>query len=175
MIIVRRAALVLKREAASVPLPPRQVVGLVLDVVLGRLYPTRVAPMRGMRRIAGVIVVAAGVGVTAWAVAERRRHTKGNFVLGRPEELVTSGPYAASRHPMYLGWWLIHAGVAIFRGSSWALATLPAGILVEHLGALWEEKVLLEEFGPTYAEYMQAVPRYVGNPVSRRMRVDEAR
>ncbi|WP_344763599.1 methyltransferase family protein [Paenarthrobacter aurescens] len=102
--------------------------------------------------------------MTAWAVAERRRKTTGNFSLGHPEDLVTSGPYALSRHPMYLGWWLIHAGVALGRGSAWASATLPAGILVEHLGALWEENVLRERFGQSYADYEKVVPRYLGSP-----------
>lgn len=66
---------------------------------------------------------------------------------------------------MYLGWWLIHSGVAVSRGSAWALVTLPAGMLVEHLGALWEENMLRERFGQSYADYQRDVPRYVGSPI----------
>ncbi|WP_223941752.1 isoprenylcysteine carboxylmethyltransferase family protein [Arthrobacter sp. StoSoilB22] len=168
---VLRTARAVKREAASIPLPPGQVVGLVLDVVLDRLHPASVLgrdahPGRDVRRrAAGAGLALAGAGITAWAVAERRRKTTGSFALGHPEGLVTSGPYAASRHPMYLGWWLIHSGVAVSRGSAWALVTLPAGMLVEHLGALWEENMLRERFGQAYADYQRDVPRYVGSPI----------
>lgn len=144
----------------TTPLPPGQVVGLVLDAALDRLHPAPVQAPGTVRRTVGLGLALAGVGFTAWAVAERRRQTTGTFSLERPEGLVTTGPYAASRHPMYLGWWLIHSGVGIFRGSPWTLATLPAGILVEHFGTLSEEKMLRREFGQSYADYSDRVPRY---------------
>ncbi len=161
---VRRAARVLKHEAANIPLPPGQVAGLVLDVVLDHLRPVPVSGDRVRRRAAGLALALAGAGLTGWAVSERRRETAGSFALGHPEGLVTSGPYAVSRHPMYLGWWLIHAGVAVNRGSVWALVTLPAGMAVEHLGALWEEAMLRNRFGQPYADYERDVPRYIGSP-----------
>lgn len=161
---VRRAARAVRQEAANIPLPPGQVVGLVLDVVLDRLHPVSVSERSVRHRAAGAVLVLAGAGITAWAVSERRRRTAGSFALAHPEGLVTTGPYAASRHPMYLGWWLIHAGVAISRDSAWALVTLPAGMVVEHLGALWEERTLRQEFGQSYADYEREVPRYVGSP-----------
>jgi protein-S-isoprenylcysteine O-methyltransferase Ste14 len=62
---------------------------------------------------------------------------------------------------MYVGWWLIHMGGAILSGSSWVLATLPIGILMEHKGVLREEDELSEYFGG-YAEYATRTPRYLG-------------
>ncbi|SDX11838.1 Protein-S-isoprenylcysteine O-methyltransferase Ste14 [Arthrobacter sp. cf158] len=161
---VHRTVHIVLQEAARIPLPPGQVVGLVLDVVLDRLRPIRGAEPSARLKAAGVGLALVGAGITGWAVAERRRKTTGSFSLGHPEGLVTSGPYALSRHPMYLGWWLIHAGVAVNRGSAWAVVTLPAGMLVEHLGALWEEAALRERFGQSYADYERDVPRYVGSP-----------
>jgi protein-S-isoprenylcysteine O-methyltransferase Ste14 len=148
----------LKREMAGIPLPPGQVVGLVLDAVLQRIHPLPVPPARPARRTAGTLLVLVGVVVTPWAVTERRRHTTGSFALGSPEALVTSGPYALSRHPMYVGWWMTHAGIAVFKGSGWAAATLPAGVAVEHAGALWEEEALQKQFGPAYGQYMKTSP-----------------
>lgn len=161
---VHRTVHIVLQEAARIPLPPGQVVGLVLDVVLDHLRPIRGAEPSARLKAAGVGLALIGTGLTGWAVAERRRKTTGSFSLGHPEGLVTSGPYALSRHPMYLGWWLIHAGVAVNQGSAWAVVTLPAGILVEHLGALWEEAALRERFGQPYADYEKVVPRYVGSP-----------
>ncbi|MEV4952908.1 isoprenylcysteine carboxylmethyltransferase family protein [Paenarthrobacter nitroguajacolicus] len=159
-----RVARAAKQEAANVPLPPGQVAGLVLDAVLDRLHPVSV-PERSVRhKAAGAVLVLTGAGITGWAVWERRRETAGSFQLGHPEGLVTTGPYAASRHPMYLGWWMIHAGVAVSRGSAWPVVTMPAGMLVEHLGALWEESMLRQRFGEAYADYERDVPRYIGSP-----------
>ncbi len=37
-------------------------------------------------------------------------------------------------------------------------------MLVEHLGALWEESMLRQRFGEAYADYEKDVPRYIGSP-----------
>lgn len=52
---------------------------------------------------------------------------------------MTSGPYALTRHPMYVRWWLIHLGAGTLAGSSWVVVTLPVGMLMDHLGVLREE------------------------------------
>lgn len=57
------------------------------------------------RRAGGLVV--AGIGLNVWALAERRRRSAGQFELERPEDLLDTGPYAITRHPMYVGWWLI--------------------------------------------------------------------
>ena len=62
---------------------------------------------------------------------------------------------------MYVGWWLIHLGVGVMRGSAWVAVTLPAAALVEHFGVLWEERTLEREFGEEFAEYRERVPRYL--------------
>ena len=106
----------------------------------------------------------AGVGLNVWALAERRRHSAGPFELERPEELVASGPYALTRHPMYVGWWLIQLGAGTLAGSAWVLALLPAELLVEHRSILREEARLAELFPQSYPAYAQSVARYVGLP-----------
>lgn len=106
----------------------------------------------------------AGVGLNLWALAERRRRTAGPFALERPEGVVATGPYAITRHPMYVGWWLIQLGAGTLAGSSWVLATVPAEVLVEHRSILGEEAMLAGLFDRTYLEYAARVPRYVGFP-----------
>lgn len=148
----------------NLPLPAPVVAGMALDFLLARVRPLPLPGPRSLRRMAGAGLVVAGAGLNAWALAERRRHSAGPFELERPEELVASGPYALTRHPMYVGWWLIQLGAGTLAGSAWVLALLPAELLVEHRSILREEATLAELFPQSYPAYAQSVARYVGLP-----------
>lgn len=152
----------LKEAYENLPLPLPTVAAMALDLVLNRLRPKPLPGPRSLHRLAGAGLVLAGVGLNLWALAERRRRSEGPFALERPEELVTSGPYAISRHPMYVGWWVIQLGAGTLAGSSWVLVTLPAEVLVEHPFVLREEAVLAGLFGQAYTDYAREVPRYLG-------------
>jgi protein-S-isoprenylcysteine O-methyltransferase Ste14 len=145
----------------NLPLPAGQVVGLVTGVLLDRL---RVAPLPGPRiahRSAGVALILAGCVLNGWALNERRRRETDGFDLERPGTLVTTGPYALTRHPMYVGWWCIHGGIGVFRGSAWMLATLTAAVLAERRTVTEEERTLTRVFGDQYTRYTRSVPRYL--------------
>ena len=72
------------------------------------------------------------------------------------------GVYAYIRHPSYTGTFLEVIGMMIAVRSLWGLllfllgAGLMIGIRVER-----EERMLLEHFGPAYAEYMKRTKRFV--------------
>lgn len=155
----------------NLPLPAGSAIGVVAVFVLERVRPAPLPGPRGLQRVVGVAALAAGTALNAWALAERRRRTAGAFQLEQPESIVATGPYAFSRHPMYLGWWLVHLGAGVLRGSSWVAATLPAAVLLEHVGgSLVEERGLRLQFGEEYARYAERVPRYAG----RRRRLSRA-
>lgn len=154
----------LKDGYENLPLPLPIMAAMALDRFLDRLRPMPLPGSRSLHRMAGAGLLFAGFGLNLWALAERRRRSAGPFALERPEELVVSGPYALSRHPMYVGWWLIQLGSGSLAGSSWVLVTLPAGILIEHRYVRDEEAVLAELFPQSYPEYAARVPRYLAFP-----------
>ncbi|WP_407709098.1 methyltransferase family protein [Arthrobacter nitrophenolicus] len=158
--LARRA----KATYDNLPLPLPVVAAIAADLLLAKVRPLPLPGPRALHRAAGAALVMAGVGLNAWALAERRRRSPGPFALERPEELVTTGPYAFTRHPMYVGWWLIELGAGTLAGSSWVLVTMPAELLVEHPVVLDEEATLARLFGDTYREYAGNVPRYLGLP-----------
>lgn len=82
--------------------------------------------------------------------------------IASPVELLTSGPYAFSRNPMYLGWALIYAGYSFILNSLWALAFLPVAFAYIHFfEILPEEQSLRDQFGVRYKHYRQNVRRYL--------------
>ena len=63
----------------------------------------------------------------------------------RGHQVITTGPYAIVRHPMYVGLILVLVGAPLFLGSSWAF--LPVGIVCLGLviRAALEDRMLLKE------------------------------
>ena len=86
-----------------------------------------------------------------------RRHLGRNWGLpmSRKEqpELVTSGPYALIRHPIYTGLILAMLGSAIGVNVFWALMLVPVGAYFIY-SARREETVMLQLFPEQYAAYM---------------------
>jgi protein-S-isoprenylcysteine O-methyltransferase Ste14 len=148
----------------NLPLPPAVVAAMALDAVLAKLRPMPLPGPRSVHKTAGMGLLVAGVGLNAWALVERRRRSAGTFELERPEDLVVTGPYAITRHPMYVGWWLIQLGAGTLAGSAWALAMLPGELLLEHRFVLDEEATLADLFPQSYPDYAGKVPRYLGLP-----------
>ena len=105
----------------------------------------------------GAVVCACGFLFSIWA----RRHLGKNWsqavTLKQDHELITTGPYAFVRHPIYTGLLLAFLGSAIARGQ-WRGLLAVALIFV----GLWrkltlEEKWMREHFGDSYAAYSRRV------------------
>ena len=77
---------------------------------------------------------------------------------------MSTGPYAISRNPMYVGWALLHLGGAVTIGSAWVAATFPLSGIWLHRQVLQEECRLDAAFGEEFREWRATVPRYVGCP-----------
>lgn len=101
-------------------------------------------------------MIAAGIGVVGWSLK-----AAGTTDLASPDRLVTSGPYAVTRNPMYVGWGLLQLGAGLVAGSGWTLATLPAVGVWIHRDVVREERRLEEKFGDDYRRYRAGAGRYV--------------
>lgn len=72
------------------------------------------------------------------------------------QQLITTGPYALIRHPMYAGVLVMMVGVPVALGSWFGLVVL-ALILPFLIVRILDEEKLLKRDLPGYAEYMQKV------------------
>ncbi|HEY7414771.1 MAG TPA: isoprenylcysteine carboxylmethyltransferase family protein, partial [Ktedonobacteraceae bacterium] len=77
-----------------------------------------------------------------------------NIRVEQDQHVISTGPYALVRHPMYDGALVMGIGMALALGSWWALALLVIMIPVLVIRILDEEKVLAQDL-PGYPEYEQ--------------------
>jgi hypothetical protein len=76
--------------------------------------------------------------------------------------LITSGPFAVVRNPLYVGNFLITLGVAAFSGVTWLVALTVVLFAFQYYCIVkYEEKLLTARFGAEYEAYLQAVPAWV--------------
>jgi protein-S-isoprenylcysteine O-methyltransferase Ste14 len=66
-------------------------------------------------------------------------------------DLVTSGPYAIVRHPLYLGWVLLVFAAPLMTADRFSFAVISSLYLV--IAVPWEERALLDVFGEKYRRY----------------------
>jgi protein-S-isoprenylcysteine O-methyltransferase Ste14 len=114
--------------------------------------------------VIGALVYFSGLGFVLWG---RLSLGKLYFVsssmgaqLFAGHHLVTSGPYALVRHPMYLGILLTGlGGILLYR--TWTLVFIALTGMGLALRARREEQVLAVEFGPEWQDYCRRVPAFV--------------
>jgi protein-S-isoprenylcysteine O-methyltransferase Ste14 len=101
--------------------------------------------------IGGGLAVIGGV-IRAWAACTIRKN----------RVLTTTGPYAYTRNPLYLGSFLVGLGVVVGSGSYWLLALFLAFFtVVYHRTMRAEERHLEELFGEDFRRYAAAVPLFI--------------
>lgn len=110
----------------------------------------------------GIAVMLTGEWVRFWGVAHAGGATRTRSV-GAPR-LVTSGPFAYVRNPLYIGNMIIYCGVAII-ANVW-IPYLIIGVLLYfafqyYLIVKLEEGKLTELFRGKYIAYMNSVPRFL--------------
>ena len=106
---------------------------------------------------AGVVVALAGV------LAFRRADTTVDpRVPQQSSTLVIKGIYRYSRNPMYVGFLLLLAALAIYLRSPLAFALLPLFVLyMNRFQIAPEERFLLQKFGAEYQAYQAQVRRWL--------------
>jgi Phospholipid methyltransferase len=78
-----------------------------------------------------------------------------------PERLVTSGPYAYTRNPMYLGHVIFLAGLALTLQSWFAAAPMIGVAIWFHARVIGDERKLADHFGQPYIVYTKSVKRWI--------------
>jgi len=107
--------------------------------------------------LASLILIITGFAFAIWAGLVLGRSIS---ILPQARRLVTWGPYAYVRHPLYLGEIVAMAGVALQFLSAWALLLLGLQFAIQLQRMKYEERILSEVF-PEYEDYMMRTARLV--------------
>src|SRR5271168_4276992 len=97
----------------------------------------------------GAIMVAPGLLIRALASGHVRKN----------ESLATSGPYAYTRNPLYLGSLLMGVGFAVAARSWWVGVVLVVMFFAIYVPVIRDEEAFLRQTFPEFDEYARRVPR----------------
>lgn len=97
----------------------------------------------------GILIAIPGIALRALASGHVRKN----------EELTTSGPYAYTRNPLYLGSLILAIGFAVAARSGWVLLAMALMFLVIYVPVIRSEEAFLRTTFPAFDGYARDVPR----------------
>ncbi len=117
-------------------------------------------PLPDWLREAGFVLGLFSLALWTWSQTALGTRWSANLMLRKGHTLITTGPYARIRHPLYTamtGW---SAGLALV-SANWIFIVVAAVVTsVFFLRVPREEQMLLTQFGEEYREYMQRTGRF---------------
>lgn len=132
-------------------------------LALGMLIPWRALPA-DFAMLPGMGLIAGGVLLDFWAMAVMM-FARTNILPHRPAgQLVTWGPFAWTRNPIYLGNTLGLLGLGVAFSGWFIVGALVAAVLVDRLAIRREEAHLSALFGDGWGAYAHRVPRWLAIP-----------
>src|SRR5712691_880554 len=109
----------------------------------------------------GVVLCIAGFAFCIWARFALGRNWCGVVTLKRGHELISDGPYALVRHPIYTGLLTMFVATVIVLGHVAGIIALPFVFVSLWIKLRYEEKLMLKQFPNEYAAYQQHVKRII--------------
>jgi protein-S-isoprenylcysteine O-methyltransferase Ste14 len=134
---------------------------IVVGLAFQRMWPRPLLSGVALGPLGVALVV---VSILVLGASVRRFRAAGTPVPARKPTttIVRTGPYRFSRNPIYLGFSLLHLGIAMWVNSWWLVATLAAAVAIIHSVVIPEEERYLEaKFGTAYLDYKVSVRRWL--------------
>jgi len=113
-------------------------------------------------RLLGIIPLALGVGINL--IADKAFKGRNTTVkpLEKSTALITTGVFRLSRHPMYLGFFLVLLGIAALMGSLTPFGVvLVFAVFIDAVFMTHEERDLEATFGERWLAYKARVRRWI--------------
>ena len=111
--------------------------------------------------VAGTSLFIAGLLIRVAAQATLKRNYSGTLRIRDGHTLITHGIYSHVRHPVYTGVLLSALAIPIYTTSLPGLLLALTGIPLFNHRIGNEEKMLIQEYGDQYTEYMKTTPKLI--------------
>jgi protein-S-isoprenylcysteine O-methyltransferase Ste14 len=150
------------RDPSYFVLVPALVAAVIAAEVLGRRGGLLLPGGLVWPVVAGLALMAAGIGLRAWSIVTLGRFFQYRIKVQPGHQVVTSGPYPYVRHPSYTGIAMVLAGIALASGDVWSLlavAALGGAGLAVRIRA--EERQLTQALGAEYERFAAGRKRLV--------------
>jgi protein-S-isoprenylcysteine O-methyltransferase Ste14 len=115
------------------------------------------AEPRALTLAVGGLIAVCGLAIRAWSSGHIRKN----------DALATSGPYAHTRNPLYLGSFILGIGFTVAAAGRWWLLPVLGGLFAALFLGIYlpvmrvEAATLAHLFGEDYQRYARAVPLFV--------------
>jgi protein-S-isoprenylcysteine O-methyltransferase Ste14 len=132
---------------------------LITFLVLYAINPTWLGvlsvPFPNWLRWVGVALGCASFGLYSWAQATLGKEWSPHLQMREEHHLVTTGPYARMRHPIYTAYMVFMTSIALVTANWFFVALFVVSVIVLALRIPKEEQMLTEVFGEEYKAYMR--------------------
>lgn len=149
----------------TIPWPPMIYIGFAIAaIVLHKLMPLGWpgGAMRIVLAAIGLCLICGGVALELVTALTFRRHRTTILPHRGATALITDGPFAKSRNPIYVGNTLLLLGAGLLSGIAWVIpAALAAAFTTQKLAIEREERHLTARFGKAWEDYAARTPRWL--------------
>ena len=137
-------------------------VALLAGAMVQRQYPLPFLTDRVVGKWIGGAIFIVGLAIALWAIRTIQR-AGSNVQLHKPTiAVVTGGPYALSRNPIYVGLTVMLAAFGFALDNGWMFVAAAGFWLVVDYGVVTREEAYLEQkFGKPYLDYKARVRRWL--------------
>jgi protein-S-isoprenylcysteine O-methyltransferase Ste14 len=146
----------------TVPWPPIIYLGAALVGVLAQ----RVTPLPWfggeVAKVMGAILAIAAVSIDLATFATFRKHKTTIMPNQAATNLITTGPFAWSRNPIYVANTALVLGAGLYFGNLWLVGLVfVAAVITQKLAIEREEQHLAAKFGAAWDSYAAQVRRWI--------------
>jgi len=146
-----------KRQSLGSRLPYTFLFFLAFWLMFGRGFRQHLLPHSPGLDGIGAILTVLGLFLAIWARVVLGTNWSGTVTFKENHELITRGPYAYVRHPIYSAMLLMFLGTALAVGTRGGLLALPILFVSFWIKYRQEEALMIEHFGNQYQDYMKRV------------------
>ncbi len=109
----------------------------------------------------GLLFCLGGVAILVWSIFSCGDSFRVGIDTDKPAELITSGVFAISRNPIYVGFWFFLLGQFLVFPNWILIVYLGAATWLFHRQVLREEEFLKDHFSEEFTDYCNQVARYL--------------